>query len=118
MHKTSCFWKPFGSESVNESQKLLKSVKLSQKKSYSVRSEILRLIVNMLTTNDEYSGSYRENLPLPIQMQLSDQLKTFSEIFIAFLETTVRFKCFEKKDLYSSGIPQVTDSERCAYLNA
>ena len=51
-------------------------------------------------------------------MQLSDQLKTFSEIFIAFLETTVRFKCFEKKDLYSSGIPQVTDSERCAYLNA
>ena len=71
----------------------------------------------MLTTNGKYSGSYRGNLPLPIQMQLSEQLKTFSEIFIAFLETTVRFKYFDKKKLYSSGIPEVTDSERCAYLN-
>ena len=25
MHKRSCFWKPFGSERVNESLKLLKS---------------------------------------------------------------------------------------------
>ena len=51
-------------------------------------------------------------------MQLSEQLKTFSEIFIAFLETTVSFKYFDKKKLYSSGIPEVNDSERCAYLNA
>ena len=26
MHERACFWKPFGSERVNESQKLLKSV--------------------------------------------------------------------------------------------
>ena len=71
----------------------------------------------MLTTSSKYSGSYRDNLPLPIQMQLSEQLKTFSGIFIAFLETTVRFKYFHKKKLPSSGIPEVTDSERCAYLN-
>ena len=50
-------------------------------------------------------------------MQLSEQLKTFSEIFIAFLETTVRFKYFDKKKLHNSGIPEVTDSERYAYLN-
>ena len=26
MHKRACFWKPFGSEHVNESQKLSKSL--------------------------------------------------------------------------------------------
>ena len=59
----------------------------------------------------------RDNLPLPLQRQLSEQLKTFSETFIAFLETTVRFKYFDKKKLHNSGIPEVTDSERYAYLN-
>ena len=71
----------------------------------------------MLTTDGRYSGSYRDNLPLPIQIQLSEQLKTFSEIFITFLKTTVRFKYFDNKKLHSSGIPEVTDSERCTYLN-
>ena len=50
-------------------------------------------------------------------MQLSEQLKTFSEIFIAFLESTFTFKHFEKKELYGSGIPEVTDFEARAYLN-
>ena len=77
----ACFWKPFGSERVSESQKLPKSAekyfyptfssfwaKLSQQKLFLIRSEILGLLVITLTANYEYSRSNRENLPLPIQL--------------------------------------------------
>ena len=70
-----------------------------------------------MTTNEEYSRS-NENLRLPIQMQLSEKLKPLSQIFIAFLKKTFNFKHFEKKELHSSGIPEVIQSERRAYLNA
>ena len=50
----------------------------------------------MLTANDEYSCSNRENLPLPNQMELPEKLKTFSQIFIAFLESTLILKHFEQ----------------------
>ena len=44
----------------------------------------------MLTANYEYSRSNSENLPLPIEMQLSEKPKTF-------LESTLNFENFEKK---------------------
>ena len=50
-----------------------------------------------MTANYEYSRSNRENLPLPIQMQLSVKTKNISLIFIAFLESTLNFEHFEKK---------------------
>ena len=100
--KRSCFWKPFGSQRVNDSSKLLKSavkqfcpifsslrVKFSLKKSFLVRSE-LGLLVNMLTADSEYSRHNSENLTLPIQRQLSRKTKTF-------LESTLNFEHFEKK---------------------
>ena len=78
MHNRVCFWKTFGSERVNESQKLLQSAeknfyptfssfwaKLSYKKLFLIRSEILGLLDNMLTPNDEYSRINSENVPLP-----------------------------------------------------
>ena len=72
-----------------------------------------------MTANYEYSRSDRENLPLPIQLQLSKKLKTCSRFFIAFLESTLNLEHFEKKDEpHSSSIYEVTDSERRAYLNA
>ena len=84
MHNRACFWKPFGSERVNKSQKLLKSAekyfyptfssfwaKFSWKKLFLIRSEILGLLVNTLTANYEYSRGIRKNLPLPIQINLS-----------------------------------------------
>ena len=43
----------------------------------------------MLNTVDEYCYSNRENLQLPIERQLSEKLKAFSECFIAFLECTL-----------------------------
>ena len=51
----------------------------------------------MLTANYEYSRSNRENLPLPIQMQLSKKAKIFCCIFISFLKSTLNFEHFEKK---------------------
>ena len=53
--------------------------------------------LNTLTANYEYSRSNRENLSLPIQMQISNKLKTFCCDFIAFWESTLSFKHFEKK---------------------
>ena len=53
--------------------------------------------VNTLTANYEYSRNNTDDLPLPVQMQLSGKLKTFSPFFIAFLESTLNFEHFEKK---------------------
>ena len=84
MHNRAGFWKSFGSERANESQKLLKSAekffyptfssfspKSSYEKLFWITSEISGLLVNTLTANYEYSGSNRENLALPIQIKLS-----------------------------------------------
>ena len=38
----------------------------------------------MLTGNCEYTRSNKENLPLPIQMQLSKKPKTFSKFLLDF----------------------------------
>ena len=67
------------------------SANLSSKKSFLVRAETLGLLLNRLT------GNYRENLLLPIQMQFSKKLKTFSQFFIAFLKSTLNFEHFIKK---------------------
>ena len=57
----------------------------------------------MLTANNEYSGSNRENVPIPIQMQLSEKPK--------FLESTLNFEHFEKSEPHSSSISEVIDSK-------
>ena len=57
--------------------------------------EILGLFVNTLTADGKYSLCNRENLPQPIQMQLSKKQRTFSELFASFLKSTSNFKHFE-----------------------
>ena len=51
----------------------------------------------MLTANYEYSRSNGENLPLTIQIQLSENLKNFCRNFIAFLKSKVIFEHLKKK---------------------
>ena len=51
----------------------------------------------MLTANYQYSRNNTENLPLPIEMELSSKLKTFSDFFIAFFESTLTLEHFQKK---------------------
>ena len=110
MHERPCFWKYFDSEGVNKSLKLLKSAekylyptflsfwaKLSQKKSFLVKSDILGLLANTLTANYEYSCSNTDNLRLPFQTQLSKKLNRFFPCFIAFAESALNFEHFEKK---------------------
>ena len=72
MDHSACFLKPFRTELVKESQKLLKSAeecfyptfssywaKLSEEKLFLFRSEISGLLFNTLTANYEYSRSNR-----------------------------------------------------------
>ena len=63
-----------------------------------VISEILGLSLNTKTTDDKYSLPITENLPQPIQMQLSQKWKTFSEFFAAFMKTASNFQHSEKID--------------------
>ena len=131
MRKRLCFWKPFGSEHVSESQKLLKFVekhfyptfslfwaKLSEKMSILVRSEILGLLVNTSPADYKYSRSNRQNLPLPIQMQLSKKQKIFCSNFIAFLKFKLNFWHFQKNEPHILNIFKIIDFERHIYLNA
>ena len=78
-----------------------------------VLGEILGVFVNTLTADGKYPVQGCENLQLPIQMQLSEKRKTFSEFFVPFLESTSNFKHFEKKDdRHSYFISEITDCER------
>ena len=51
-----------------------------------------------MTVNDKRYLLNRDNLPQPIQMQLSEKQKTFSEFFFAFLKSILNFKHLPKKD--------------------
>ena len=60
--------------------------------------KIIRLFFNELTVNDRHYLLNRDNLTQPIQMQLSQKQKTFSEFFFAFLKSILNFKHLPKKD--------------------
>ena len=52
----------------------------------------------MLTADDEYSHNNRENLLPPIQVQSSKKSKTFCCRYITFMESSLNFEYFEKKE--------------------
>ena len=60
--------------------------------------KILRVFFNALTVDDKHYLLNRDNLTEPIQMQLSQKQKTFSEFFFAFLKSILNFKHLPKKD--------------------
>ena len=74
--------------------------------------------------DDEYSRHNRENLPLPIPMQLSKKPKLFSCNVIEFLEFTLNFEHFEKKkkkkknESHSLSISEIIDFNRRGYLRS
>ena len=51
-----------------------------------------------MTANEKYALQDYENLLASPQMQLSSQLKTFSDVSVSFLEITLSFEHIEKKD--------------------
>ena len=116
-----CFDKQYG----KRAQALLKSAsqhlyhihrslprKLSWKKSLLLTCKILGLLVNTLAANEKYPVLNRDNLTIPIQMQLSQKQKTFSQFFSAFLTSSWNLKYFEvKDDPQRFCISEITDSE-------
>ena len=86
--------------------------KLCSKKSLLLTCQILGLLVNTLAADEKYPVLNRDNLTIPIQMQLSQKQKTFSEFFAAFLKSRLNFKYFLKKDDPPRFcIFEITDSE-------
>ena len=59
--------------------------------------QILGLPVNTLAADEKYPVLNRDNLTMPIQKQLSQKQKTFSQFFAPFLKSRIKFKDFEKK---------------------
>ena len=60
--------------------------------------QIVRLLVNTFPADEEYPVLNRDNLTLPIQMQLSQKNKTCCQFFTAFLKSRWNFEHFYKKD--------------------
>ena len=111
MSKKSCFRGPFDKQHRKRAQALLKSAlhnlyhihrslprKLSRKNSLFETCKVLGLLVNTLAANEKYLFLHRNNLTIPIQMQLSEKQKTFSKFFAAFLKSRLNFRDFEYKD--------------------
>ena len=74
--------------------------------------KILGQLLNTLNADEKYFVIQRDNLTIPIEMQLSEKQKTFSETFAATLKSRLNFDHFEKKDdPHSFYISQTRDSE-------
>ena len=125
MSKKSHFRGCFDKENVKRAQTRFKSAsrhlyhihqslpsQFSWKKAFLLTCQILGLLVNTLAADEKYLVLHRDNLTIPIQMQLSQKQKTFSEFFAAFLKFRVNFEYFEKTDdPHRFCIFEVTDSE-------
>ena len=90
MSKTSRFRGPFDKQHGKRAPS-----KLIWKKSLLLTCKILGLLYNTLAADEKYPVLNRENLTIPIQMQLSRKQKNFSEFFAAFLKPGLNFKHFQ-----------------------
>ena len=79
---------------------------------------MLRLFFYALNADGKYSCSNMHNFPQQFQTTLSQNLKTFSGLFIAFLKCEWNLEHFQKKDQYPSLIiSEIIDTESRGYLN-
>ena len=89
------------------------------KKSFLIRFETLELVVNRLSTIDEYFRNIRENLPPPIERQLSkksiNNILMFYCIFGMYIKFGTLWKSIEP---LTSPSFVVINLERRDYLNA
>ena len=66
-----------------------------------------------MIADDKYSLLNRDNLMKPIQMDLSQKQKAFSEFFFTFSNSKLNFEHFLKReDPHSEYIAEITDSEK------
>ena len=72
----------------------------------------MELLVNLLAADEKYPVLNRDNLTIPIQMQLYQKQKTFSQFSAGFLKSTLYFKYFEAEDNpHRFCISEITDSK-------
>ena len=91
---------------------------MSWPKSAFVRSQILTVFFNTLTTDDKNSRRNMLNFRQQFEPPLSQKQKTFSGWILAFLKCALNLEHFEKKDEHPSlVISKIIDSERGGYLN-
>ena len=67
-----------------------------------VLGEVLVVLLYRVTFDGKYPVQDCEILLLPIQRQLFEKRKTFSELLVPFLESTSNYKHFEKRDDFQS----------------
>ena len=74
--------------------------------------QIWELLLNILAVNEKYPLLNRDNLRIPIQIQLSEKKNFFSQLFAEFWKSLLNFEHFESKDDSQSFCgSEVTDSE-------
>ena len=73
------------------------SKQLSWKKSALLPCQILGLLVNILAVDYKCPVFKRNNLKIPIKMQLSQKEKPFYQFFAKFSKSSLNFEHFEKK---------------------
>ena len=124
MSKKSCFRGPFHKQHGKRAEAMWKSASqhlyhihwsltspLSSKTPLFLTCRISGLLVKTLAADEKYLLLKRDYLTIPIQMQLSQKQKTFSQYFPAFLKFSFNFKYFEKKhDPHPFFISEITDS--------
>ena len=71
---------------------------LNWKKSLFLTCQILGLLLNTLAAGERNPFLNRGNLTIPIQMQLYQKRKIFSQFFAAFLKSRIKLKYLKKKD--------------------
>ena len=69
------------------------------------------LLVKTLAADDKYPFLNRQNLAVPIEMQLSQKQKTFSHFFFEFLKSTLIFNIWKRRCPHIFCGSEITDSE-------
>ena len=131
MFKISCYRTLFCNQRINVFQTLLQLAQhdyfhifpwirdiLSWKKSSLVWSDIFRLFLNAITSDNKCSYGIMQKFAQQVQTPLCLKKKTFFGLLIAFLTYASNSKHFESKDEYPRlSITQIIYSERGSYLN-
>ena len=90
-------------------------MKFCSKESLLLTWQILGLLVKTLAADEKYPVLDSDNLTIPIQMQLSQKQKHFSEFSPSLSKFRLNFKHFEKKDNpHSICSSEIKDSEYVA----
>ena len=70
---------------------------MNWKKSLLVIHKMLRLFPNTLIVDNKHYLLNKDNLKQPIQMQLYQKQKTFSELFFCIFKIYIKLETFAKK---------------------